>query len=83
MGFTFGARCGMPKVEEQVMPISENMLARGAAVGLAPDDGESSGGFGNRVRAAEKAASADKPASKKSAPKKKPVAPAGGGWRRF
>jgi hypothetical protein len=37
------------------------MKARGNAVGLTPDDGESSQAFGARVRKAEAAAAAPKP----------------------
>ncbi len=38
------------------MAISDNMKERGAAVGLTPEDGESSQAFGARVRKAEAAA---------------------------
>ena len=37
------------------MAISEALLARGQAVGLAPEEGESSQKFGARVRRAESA----------------------------
>jgi hypothetical protein len=61
------------------MTISDKMIARGAAVGLQPADGESAGGFGNRVRKAEKGSRADKPAE----PSVSGSASKSGGWRRF
>lgn len=58
------------------MAISENMIQRGQAVGLTPNDGESSKSFGARVRRGEKAP------EKTSATLATPQAAGSGGWRR-
>ena len=62
--------------------ISNAMRERGTAVGLTPDDGESSQKFGARVRKAEKANTpvTAKPSGKREPLKQMRVPNGNGGW---
>ena len=57
------------------MAISDSLRAKGAALGLAPEQGESSQKFGARIRKVQKDAQAAVDAVKENTSK--------GSWRRF